>query len=290
MGMARLILLVVVIIFACTNGVEGDRMLKRMLAGLTLLIAAAGPARADLHYTMRMDIHKISSTETENPMPGMAGEMMAQVLLPDGPIESVYWISEKGMRVELTKGIAMVPAGFIVLRLADGTIVMTNPLDRTYWKIPIPDLMPQALNALAQLKPEVSTVHTGEFATIAGLHAEHVTSTTTMDSPVPPGGANTPMSMPSAMTTSIDYWVADQYADYAQLTHAMPAMFGLSELVPPGFIVKSLTRSSMFPGYELESTVIDLKEEPAPAGLFELPADYKEVEPLRRAGKPIAQP
>jgi hypothetical protein len=265
-------------------------MLKRIPAGLTLLILAAAPARADLHYTMRMEARKIPTSDAENPMFALAGDMMVQILLPDGPADSVYWIGEKGMRVELTKASSMMPAGSVMLRLADGTIVVMNPHDRTYWKIPIPDMMPQAINALAKLKPDVSTVHTGEFATIAGLHAEHVTSRTTMDLPVPPATASMPMSMPSTMTTSIDYWVADRYADYAQLAHAMPAMLGLGELIQDGFIVKTIARSSMFPGYELESTVTDLKEEPAPADLFELPADYTEVPPPFPAVRPLARP
>jgi hypothetical protein len=268
---------------------EGDHVLKRIPAGLTLLILAAAPASADLHYTMRMEARKIPSSDAENPMLAVAGDIMVQFLLPDGPADSVCWISEKGMRMELAKASSMMPAGSVMLRLADGTVVVMNPHDQTYWRIPIPDVMPHALNALARLKPDVSTVHTGEFATIAGLHAEHVTSTTTMDLPLPPA-ANMPMSMPSTMTTSFDYWVADQYADYAQLAHAMPAMLGLGELLQDGFIVKTVARSSMFPGYELESTMIDLKEEPAPADLFELPADYKEVASPFPAARPFARP
>jgi uncharacterized protein DUF4412 len=253
-------------------------------AGLFFL-ALAVPSWADLHYTMHTEARQVTPTEPANAMMVMAGDMIVRTMLPEGPADSIYWVSDKGTRVELTKANAMMPAGSVLLHLVDGTTVVLNPKEKTYWRIAFPQMMPQMMNALAQMKPEVSFVHTGDFATIAGVRAEHVTSSTTMNLPSPPPGTPVPMGMPTSITTIADLWMADQYANYSALAHGTAAMMGFDALVPQGFMLRSVIRISMIPAYEMESVVTEIKEEPAPADAFEIPADYTEMpSPLRGVG------
>jgi hypothetical protein len=90
--------------------------------------------------------------------------------------------------------------------------------------------------------------------------------------------------MPTSITTSADLWMADQYANYSALARATAAMMGLDALAPEGFMLKSVMRISIFPEYEIESVVTEIKEEPAPADAFEIPANYMEMlSPFPRA-------
>lgn len=58
---------------------------------------------------------------------------------------------------------------------------------------------------------------------------------------------------------------------------AVPTMFGMDELQAHGFIMRMVRRTSATPAYEVESVVTKIAEEPAPAGAFDIPVDYKEV-------------
>jgi TonB family protein len=201
-------------------------------------------------------------------------------MLPEGPTDSIYWISDKGTRVELMKASAIMPAGSVLLNLVDGTTVVMNPKDKTYWKLSVPQTLPQMAGILSQMNPQRSDIRTGEFATIAGVRAEHLTSSTTMDLPAPPPGIPMPPGMPTSITISTDSWMAEQYSDYAAVARTAATMMGLDALIPQGFMLKSVMRNSMTPGYEIESTVTEIREEPAPADAFEIPTDYNEVPPL----------
>ena len=209
-------------------------MLKHLIFGALSLFLAVVPARADLHYTLHTEARQVTPAEPVNPMLAMAGDIIVRTMLPDGPADSIYWISDRGTRVELTKANAVMPAGSVVLHLGDGTTVIMNPTEKTYWKIPLPQIMPEVFTALSQLNPQLSFVHTGEFATIAGVRAEHITSSTTMDVPSPPPGAPVPMGMPAAITMSADLWMADRYVDNASLAQAAATMMGFGALIHKG--------------------------------------------------------
>jgi Domain of unknown function (DUF4412) len=250
---------------------------RHVITAAACVFALAVPSWADLHYTMHTEARQVTPTEPANTMFVMASDMMVQTMLPEGPADSIFWLSDKDTRIELTKANLMMPAGSVILHLADGTMALLNPKDKTYWKISIPQMMPPMMSALSQLKPEMSFVHTGEFATIAGIRAEHITSTSTINLPSPPAGTPVPVGMPTSITTSADLWMADQYANYSALARATAAMMGLDALAPEGFMLKSVMRISIFPEYEIESVVTEIKEEPAPADAFEIPANYMEM-------------
>jgi len=57
---------------------------------------------------------------------------------------------------------------------------------------------------------------------------------------------------------------------------------GADMLTPP----KSIVCNSFMPGFEIESIVTSIKEEPAPAGALEIPADYKEASAPASLGRP----
>ena len=258
-------------------------MLKNVVLGLLAVVTMAAPAGADLHYTMHTEARQIPTTEPVNPMSGMGADMLTRTMFPDGPSDSAYWVTEKGIRVELTKGNALMPAGAVLLQLGDGTMVVLNPSEKTYWKIAMPPL-PTVLAGLSQMQPEGSVVHSGKFDVIAGIRAEQVTSTVTMQIPAAPVGA--PPDMPTSITITTDTWSSDQYANYAAFSHAMAAMFGLGGFIPEGFTLKSIVRNSFMPGFEIESIVTSIKEEPAPADALEIPADYKEASAPAFLGRP----
>ena len=251
---------------------------KATFVAAALLLTAAAPAFADLHFTIHTEARPVSTSEPVSPLLAMAGDMAIKALFPDGSSESTYWISDNGStRVELTKANAMMPAGSVMLHLASGSTVIINPADKTYWTLSVPASPLQAMAFASQLKPEVSVVRTGQFDTIAGLRAEHLTSTITLNLPASAGPS---MGLPSSMTMDADVWVIDQYAAYKALAIAslpIASLFSLDALVNQGFVMKNVVRGSMLAGYELESVVTEIKEEPAAADAFQIPGDYKEV-------------
>jgi hypothetical protein len=45
----------------------------------------------------------------------------------------------------------------------------------------------------------------------------------------------------------------------------------------PGIIMRQILRGTMFGNQQLETVVTKIDEQPAPAGAFEIPPDYKEI-------------
>jgi hypothetical protein len=79
-------------------------MRSRCVLGVAAcVLALAVPARADLHYTMHTEARQVTPTEDTNAMLVMAGDVLVRTMFPEGPADSIYWLSDKGMRIELTK-------------------------------------------------------------------------------------------------------------------------------------------------------------------------------------------
>jgi hypothetical protein len=238
------------------------------------LLGYSAIARADLHYTMHTEMRQVPADQSLSPAMAAIAAMAAQAMLADGPTDVVYWMGEKGTRMEFTKGNALVPAHSVILRLADGTTVVMNPGDKTYWKLQLAELIPQAMQLLAQMNPQESVVHTGQYDVIAGVRAEHVMTTIVLDFPAP--APPTVASFPTSLNANIDAWMSDRYADYARRARESDMLLGLRS-PEGGFVMKSTMRNSLLPGWEIEAAVTDITEEPAPDGAFEIPSDYKEV-------------
>ena len=90
-------------------------MLKHLIFGALSLFLAVVPARADLHYTLHTEARQVTPAEPVNPMLAMAGDIIVRAMLPDGAADSIYWISDRGTRVELTNATAVMPAGSVLL-------------------------------------------------------------------------------------------------------------------------------------------------------------------------------
>lgn len=241
-----------------------------------LLVALAAPLRAELKYTMHVEAHKTQSGEPANPMLALAGEMFVKMMVPIDGEDAVTIIGEKGVRLEHTKANALMPEGSIQLTKPDGSMFVLIPKDKTYWRFPKPEGP-----GFAELKTKVDTKRSGEFMTIVGLRAERVTVEMKLDVPLPPGLSPDP-DFPSTITVTTESWVTDKYASYAALAAKGPMaiMSALHIDIPTdmgGFVLRSILRSPVLGGYEIESIVTKISEEPVAAGMFEIPSDYKEI-------------
>ena len=76
-------------------------MIRKILATLAVAAALTAPLRAELKYTMRMEVHKSTVPPRGEPDPIMAmlSAMVANALLPSGPVEmSLTWNEDVELR------------------------------------------------------------------------------------------------------------------------------------------------------------------------------------------------
>ena len=88
---------------------------------------------------MRTEVQKSEAPAkpAPNPLLTMMGDAMTKQLLPEGSATMTYILGDKGVRVELANAAMGQAAGTITLAQPDGTAVVMNPKDQTYWKMPI---------------------------------------------------------------------------------------------------------------------------------------------------------
>jgi hypothetical protein len=252
--------------------------LKRLVTLVTLNSLVFGvPASADLHFTTRTEAHKVTAPEGTSPTFATTADMLVKMLLPEGSAEVTTWVTAQGSRVEFTNATMMVAAGTVLLFVAGELSVMLNPRDRSYSKMSMPTpqtVSPQMQELMAKMKPDLTVTRTGEYMTIAGFEAEHVTLTSTQNISLP-GGRPLAPGIASTINSNVDLWVAHQYDAYA--TRPVPMLASMTPFPAQGFTMRSVVRSSLMTGFEIETVVTKIVEEPAPADAFQIPADYKEV-------------
>jgi hypothetical protein len=258
--------------------------MKKVLVALCFASLASGRASAELKYTMRTEVQKPekpASSAPTNPTMAMMGEALTKQLLPEGTATMTYILGDKGVRVEFVNAAMGQPAGTVTLGQLDGTAVVLNPKDQTYWK-----MGPQGAAAAMQaagLKPEVTSSRTGESETVAGVHCERSTFTLKMDLPIP---ENTRALLGAGFPSSIDMSgdtcsTTDQFQKYGELaaktqaTSILAAM-GIDKLTTAGIVLRQALRLG---GVEIRSVVTEIAEADVPAGSFDIPAGYKEVPP-----------
>ena len=253
-------------------------------ASAILLIAVGGvvPAAAELRFASLTSAKPAAATgaaET-NPMYAAFGEMMLQMIVPDGPVEMTAIVGEKGARMEYPQGMLGLPAGTVTIMLPGGDLVVLNPKNRTYWKTTSQEVaeMWRQLGA----EPVVTHKRTGEFATIAGVRAERLTFEWSLAFPMTPEAKGAlPPGSPAAMKMTGEIWIAaDRYTQYAPMafrSNSGLASLGMTKLLQEGLVLRSVLRSPSFGGKEIETIVTSIAEEPAPANAFEIPAGYKLV-------------
>jgi hypothetical protein len=252
---------------------------------LALCVAVAVPARlsAELKYTVHMEVKKGATPGAQpvNPMVAMLGEGMTKQLLPGGSADLVYIIGERGTRTEFRQSAMGNPAGTVTVAQPDGTLLVLNPKDQTYWKTTVQSAT--AAMQAAGVAPDVTAQRTGEFSTVAGVRCERVTFDWKMDLPIPEAArASLPPDFPTSLVLSGDGCsTTDRFQKYAQLAsksraNDLMAILGFDKIMQGGIVLR---QNVSLVGMQLESVVTEIAEGEVPASLFELPAGYKETAP-----------
>lgn len=252
--------------------------MKSLVVACGVLMLVSATASAELKFTMRTELQKSAAAPTPapNPLLTMMGEAMTRQVLPEGNATMTYVVGEKGTRVEFVNAAMGQAAGTVSLMQPDGTAVIINPKDQTYWKMAIP-AAGAALQA-AGIKPVVETARTGEVETVAGAKCERSTFTMKVDLPIPEAarkslGADFPSSIDIAGDTCATTDQFQSYAARSQATGLLAAM-GLGNIGQGGIVLRQTLRLG---GVELRSVVTEIAEQPDAPELFEVPSGYKEV-------------
>jgi hypothetical protein len=262
--------------------------MKRMFVALGLVALVSARLSAELKYTMHMEMKKgdPAAAQGSNPMVSMMGDAMMKQLLPDGAADIVYLIGEKGARIEFMQAAMGQAAGTINLTQPDGTLIVINPKEKTYWKTTSQAAL-AAMQAAGVATPEVTAKRTGQFETVAGVKCEVVAFDWKMPLPIPEAvRASLPPDFPTTLTMTGDSCTTtDQYQKYADIAtksaSATMAAMGFDKIAQGGLVLR---QTMQMMGFEMRSSVTQIAEEPAPETAFEIPADYKEV-PMPTAGK-----
>ncbi len=259
---------------------------RNALAALVLAAVVVAPLHAELKYTMRIQAHP-SSDPAPAPAPANAllsaiGPMLVQTLAPAGGTEFTVTVGERGTRVDYPQAYTIVPAGGATLMRPDGSMVVLNPADKTYWRMGKPDLSAIMKGSGG---PQVTVHWTGEYATVAGLRSQRAVVSVQVPLPVPAGMAM-PAGVPAVMAISGDVWLTDQYRTYAKITAGLVGAsgLGLEKLAADGFLTRSVLRGEVFGDQEIESVVTNVAEVTVPASTFDVPAGYTEVPPPSGSG------
>ncbi|MEO8482441.1 MAG: hypothetical protein ABI634_09550 [Acidobacteriota bacterium] len=250
----------------------------RLLWTVALAGFLVAPLQAELKYTMRIHARPstVAATMPSNPLVAMIAGVVAGTLAPEGGLELNITTGDKGTRVDYPKAYTIVPAGGATLLRADGSMIVLDPVKRTYWKMAKPDL-----SVLGGVAPTVTITRTGGSDTVAGVRADRATFEIRMPLPVPPG-TQLPEGIPSEIRMSGEAWVAPQYKQYSKLAAGLLGginAFGADTLAAEGLMMRSILRGELLGNQEVESVITAIAEAPAPASLFEIPAGYTEVPP-----------
>ena len=272
--------------------------MKKVFVLLCVAALISSRASAELKYTVKTEAQKTEAQKTEtaktdaqktetpgskapNPMLAMMGDALSRQLLPEGSATMTYLIGEKGTRIDFVNSAMGQAAGTVTIIQPDGSTVVLNPKDQTYWKASM-QAMGSAMQS-AGLTPQVTSSRTGEVETVAGVKCERSTFTMKMDLPIPPAArASLGADFPSSLDLSGDTCLTtDQFQNYAEMaakTQAtgMLAAMGIDKLPQGGIVLRQTVRVG---GVELRSAVTEIAEVPAPEGAFEIPAGYKEAQP-----------
>ena len=256
----------------------------RTLITLTLLmLAAAAPLQADLRFTTRMQMRDATApAAAADPVLTMFGTRLAETMLPGGSVETTTVIGEKGMRVEWSTAVPGQPAGSVLLGRPDGSVVMLNPAQKTYWRMSAASVKAMMGGAL----PTVTTKKTGEFGDVLGVPCERVTFEMRVPIPPPPAGQRPP-GVPTELTMDGESCIAVKYRAYGQMLARVPGLSALGgeKLAEDGLPLRQITRSAAFGAREMESVVTKIAEEKVAASVYEIPAGFKEVPPPGGGGR-----
>jgi hypothetical protein len=262
--------------------------MKTMVLALGLMSLVSAPLSADLKYTTHMEIKKSAAAPAQptNPMIGMMGDAVMKQMVPEGTADVLYLVGDKGARVEYLQAAMGQPAGTVMLVTPDGTLVVMNPKEKTYWKTTVETALAN-MRAAGVPMPEVTAKRTGQFETIAGAKCEVITIDWKMALPIPESArASLPPDFPTTLAMSGDSCTTtDQYQKYADIVakgaNAMMSAMGFDKIAQGGLVLRQTLQMM---GFEMRSVVTQIGEEPAPPNAFDIPADFKEV-PMPGSGR-----
>lgn len=238
--------------------------------------AACGPAPTHLRYTMRLEMKPASTPMPPDPILGALGDVVAQSMVPGGMVEMTSTLGAEGMRLEWNKPLPGMPTGAVMIHRADGSTVLIDPTQKTYWKVAT-DSMTTMFPA--GTKPKVTTSRTGQFETVQGERAEKITFSIRLPLPIP-DGVTLPPGMPTEVPMEGEAWVAPRYQKYLSgVARTLPGLssIGLDQLSTEGLQMKQILRSPIFGNQQLETLVTSVAEERTPPGRFVVPDGYREV-------------
>jgi hypothetical protein len=256
--------------------------LARVGAVALVISVLATPVGAELKYTTKIEAHASASAPATpaNPLLAIVGALVLGMIAPPGGLEMTTVVGERGARVEFSQAFGAVPAGGVMLIKPDGSAVVIDPSARTFWNVGRPQAGENTL------KGAVDVRRSGTFETIGGARSERLAIDIRVAVPLPEG-MQLP-GMPADLALSIDAWVTDKYKQYSSSFLGLPGLgssLGLDRLPPVGFPMRSIIRSDLFGGQEVQSDVTSITETSAAASLFQVPDGYTEV--AQRLAMPI---
>jgi hypothetical protein len=271
---------------------------RKSVAAVVVFAFCAVPLRAELKVASKMVARQVANAPAGNDLiASMVGPMITQVYGGAEGIEMIVTLHEDGrVRTDYAASFLGMPAGSAVVQRLDGTSVGFDPKTQTWWKMVDPLSDPKTVQMLASAKPEVITKRTGEFATVAGLKAEHVSLAMQMALPLPPEAAQLPPQLlamiPKEIRADGHVWVSQTHAKYAKgMTKAFvqgPLLtIGLDKPMNDlqGLVVRFVMTVSLLSGWELETLASTVVEEDVPDSVFDVPAGYKEIPMPGGSGK-----
>lgn len=260
-------------------------MVKRYVVVACLLVSVA-PLEADLTVVSKVEVRKVETTDPPNPFMAMAGQAMAAQFAAMNGTETTIYIGDGVVRSEMSGAAGGLPQGTATIVRADGSMVVLNTTDQTYFTSSMPDLGPLLQGGV---KPTFVIERTGQTDRLLGHTLQQVMVAMTMPLPIPPEAiSQLPEGFPTVIEMSIEAWATETYASYGrQMLQGNPMMaaLGLSELADIGFVLRQVVRSPMLGGYEMETTVTSISESDLSPGLFAVPPGYRQVAAPPGAGR-----
>lgn len=252
------------------------------LALACFLILRPSASAQQLTFTTHVEIRRVETAPPVSPeLATLYSNLMSLVAnapfrtIPAGPVDYTVTMNPKEMRVH----IGQPGSGTTEIIHSNASRLSINADAKTFMQLPEPPaaVLVAREDAIANLNASFSIRRPGDFVSIAGVRAEHVTF----------DGALNPLGLPPAAATqgtrlevSGEAWLAPQHRSYALLqsrTYPMsPAVApALRQLDDIGFPVRLIIRSAVLGGYEIERTALTVMEEPQ--SVFEVPEGYAEI-------------
>ena len=261
--------------------VHGLFMNRRVLASIAFVGLSVVTVRADLRYSMRVEVRETAQTVTlpDDPIGDFLKKLQQgflETVAPGGSLEMTFAATDKATRVEYNRAIPGLPKGNALLTMSDGTSVVLDKVERTYRKRSRTQAAVAKPSALA---PQVTSRRTGEFSTVSGFRAERVTFTVQFDLPaemrrtLPPGL--------TALTIDGELWITDEVevpATAIAITARSQRALGLESVVQKGFVVRQTLRGTLLGNREVTSLVSEIDSRPVPPELLRVPDDYRELQ------------